>query len=330
MSLIMFIAFAFSMSCTKDDNRGDTGQPPSMKGILVYPSADELMVYSFADKTERKVFSEGYGYNVSADGSMFLWFDYDAFESESAVHIHRFDDVESSDSFTAPYAIEKNPDFRPGSESLGMLVKSTDEPLLRTDFHLLDRTGKSLAMVPHVKDFAFSPDGDDLIIAAEALDAQGNPAGYAIATISDFAVEGQAVSKIIRTFADYSTVPVDLAVSPDGNTIAYTFNNHIYTLLLAEGAEHKQVTDSRFNEWDTGWSPDGKYLVLGFSDQAATNDCSELRIVPADPPSPVQLVPGYNNEPVDDLQPTAAGGKVIHGCAIAGIKWFPDGFTDGH
>ncbi|MGV3764096.1 MAG: TolB family protein [Parapedobacter sp.] len=321
MSLILFIAFAFFMSCTKDDNRGNTGQDPSMKGTLVYPSADELMVYSFADKIERTVFSAGYGYNVSADGSMFLWFDYNAFESESTIHIHRFDDVESSDSFTAPYAIEKTPDFRPGSESLGVLVKSADEPLLRTDFHLMDRAGKSLAMVPHVKDFAFSPDGDDLIIAAEALDAQGNPAGYAIAKISDFAVEGQAVSNVIRTFADYSTVPVDLAISPDGATIAYTFNNHIYTLLLTKGAEHKQVTDSRFNEWDAGWSPDGKYLVLGFSDQATTNDCSELRIVPADPSSPIQLVPGYDDEPVDDLQPTA-GGKAIHGCAVAGIKWF--------
>src|SRR3546814_20754660 len=135
--------------------------------------------------------------------------------------------------------------------------------------------GKSLAMVPHVKDFAFSPDGNDLIIAAEALDAQGHPAGYAVAKIINFAVEGQAVSKIIRTFADYSMLPVDLAVSPDGSTVAYTFDDHIYTLPLAEGAEHNQVTDSRFNEWDAGWSHAGDYLVLGFSAQAATNACRE-------------------------------------------------------
>src|SRR3546814_12943328 len=68
--------------------------------------------------------------------------------------------------------------------------------------------GKSLAMVPHVKDFAFSPDGNDLIIAAEALDAQVHPAGYAVAKIINFAVEGQAVSTIIRTFADYSMLPI--------------------------------------------------------------------------------------------------------------------------
>src|SRR3546814_4288610 len=101
--------------------------------------------------------------------------------------------------------------------------------------------------------------------------------------------------------SDVCSSDLDLAVSPDGSTVAYTFDDHIYTLPLAEGAEHNQVTDSRFNEWDAGWSPDGDYLVLGFSDQAATNDCSEIRIVPAHPSDPVLLEPGYNGEQVDEL-----------------------------
>src|SRR3546814_20991241 len=96
-----------------------------MKGTLIYPSADALMVYSFADQLEQNVFSEGYGYNVSADGRMFLWFDYDAFEGESTIHIHRFVNIESKSSFTAPYAIEKDTDFRPDSESIGEVGRAS-------------------------------------------------------------------------------------------------------------------------------------------------------------------------------------------------------------
>src|SRR5690606_38538363 len=139
----------------------------------IYPATNELIVYSFADKTERKVFVDGYGYNVSADGDEFLWYDYNPFDDESTIQLHPFGNIESYTALTVPYAVVTAPQFVPHSELIGALVQSADEPFVRNDFHLFDRLGNSIALVRHVKDFAFTPDGQGLVITAEALNSAG-------------------------------------------------------------------------------------------------------------------------------------------------------------
>lgn len=323
-SLLFLSALAVSPSCSKNGDQpgGDPGA--ALKGELIYPITNELVVYSFADKTERKVFVDGYDYNVSADGTEFLWYDYDPFDGKSTIQIHSFADNESYAELTVADAVEAAPQFVPGSEMIGALVQSSDDPFIRNDFHLLDRSGSRIALVRHVKDFAFTPDGNSLVIAAEALDSAGEATGCALVKIDNFAVEDGFTPTIIRSFADYGLLPYDLAVSPDGSQVVYTFNSHLYTIPLIANAEHKQITASRFMEVDAGWSPDGKYLVFGLNATVGTTDCSDIRIAPSNPPSPITIEPS-GDEPADPLQPTRNEGRVktLHCCAVRSIRWLP-------
>jgi len=295
-----------------------------LKGQLIYPVTNELAVYSFDDKTERKVFVDGYGYNVSADGTEFLWYDYSPFDGKSIIQIHQFADIEMYTSITVPYAVEEAPQFVPASEMIGVLVQSPNAPFIRNDFHLFDRSGNRIALVRHVKDFAFTPDGQGLVITAEALNSAGDVTGYALVKIDDFAVEDSFTPTVIRSFPDYSLLPYDLAVSPDGSQVVYTYNAHLYTIPLTDGAEHKQITNSRFGEVNAGWSPDGKYIVFGMSASAGTTDCGDIRIVPSNPPAPITLEPS-SDEPVDPLQPARKDGpvKTLHCCVARTILWLP-------
>ena len=322
IQLLFLSALVVFPSCSKDGNQPDAGT--ALKGKLIYPVTNELVVYSFADQTERKVFVDGYGYNVSADGKEFLWYDYSPFDDESTIQIHPFTDIQAYTTLTIPYAVEAAPQFVPGSETIGALVQSADDPLIRNDFHLLDRSGNRIALVRHVKDFAFTPDGQGLVMTAEALNSSGDVTGYALVKIDDFAVEGSFTPTIIRSFPDYNLLPEDLAVSPDGSRVVYTYNAHLYTIPLTVNAEHRQITNSRFAEVDAGWSPDGEYIVFGMNASAGVTDCSDIRIVPSNPPSPITLEPS-GDEPVDPLQPTRKEGpvKTLHCCAVRTIHWLP-------
>ena len=322
--LLCLLPLAALFACSKDGNPQDADTGASLKGKLIYPTIDELVVYSFADKTEQRIFVDGYGYNVSADGSEFLWYDYRPFDSETTIQIHSFANPEAYTALTVPYAVEAAPQFVPGNETIGALVQSADDPLIRNNFILFNRSGDYIASIPHVKDFAFTPNGKDVVIAAEALNSAGDATGYALATIHDFAVEGNSTTTIIRSFPDYSMLPTDLSVSPDGNQVVYTYDEHLYTIPLTADVEHKQITDSRFAEVDAGWSPDGKYIVFGMHSLAGIADCSDIRIVPSDPAAPITLEPS-ENEPVDALQPYLKEGPVrtLHCCAVRTIRWLP-------
>lgn len=82
----------------------------------------------------------------------------------------------------------------------------------------------------------------------------------------------------IREFPSFETLPTDLAVSPDGTEMIYTYLEHLYRIDLATG-EHVQLTTSNFDESEAAFSPDGSQLVFKMA-QLGSVDSGRAYVIP--------------------------------------------------
>lgn len=318
--LPLFLLATSGVSCNKAEN--SLSGPGIHTGTLYYSSADELIRYDFETQSESTVFDGGDSYTVDPDKGKFAWYENDFYAQTTLVHIHDLEKPSDFGSIEIPAILESAPEFAPDEDLLGALARSTDEQDHRKDLLLFNYHGQVIGRIPHVKDYAFSPNGKDLIISAEALNEKGEAAGSALAIIKNYRGADQH-SLTIREFADYAQLPSDIAVSPNSSHVAYTHLDHLYTASLKEEAPPRQVTQSRFRELDASWSPDGDYLVFTASAEGDfSTDCGELRIVPAHPATPVPVPENaWNNAPADPMQPVNGNGKVIHSCGSESIYW---------
>ena len=318
--LLIFLIFP-NISCS--DDKDDIGRDSTFDGTLIFSSTSDLMIYGFKNKTLNNAFtSQGY-YSISHDGSQFVWMDVAFGAGQTKVHIHNLSNVYESETATVSYVLEETPKLLPHSTNFGGLVKSEEQPSVRNDFVLWSREGKVIGRIQRVHDFAFSPNGKDIVLSAETTDANGNPTGYSVVLIKGFLQPSMENTVIIRQFAAYNELPDELAISPDGTRLVYRYRDHLYTVTLEANAAHKQITTSRFREMYPGWSPDGSHIVFVFSDTNGISNCGEIRIVPSSPTKPIEQLPrpDIGNNPIDDLQPTSSDGKVIISCGSAGISW---------
>jgi hypothetical protein len=75
----------------------------------------------------------------------------------------------------------------------------------------------------------------------------------------------------------------DIAVSPDGTKIALSGGNHLW-MMNADGSNLTQITESNNKEVSPTFSPDSKYLLIGY-DFTRTNQWGRywyMAIIPAD------------------------------------------------
>lgn len=81
------------------------------------------------------------------------------------------------------------------------------------------------------------------------------------------------------------------AISPDGNTIAFTYRGDIYTVPFGGGQAHRVTTDKAYDTRPI-WSPDGKKIVFS-SNRMGSQD---LYIVDAEGGEPVRLTTHSGSE----------------------------------
>gem|GEM_PF-1248441 len=313
----IFSLIILCIACGKSNDKSP--HHSDQTGFLYYSAADDLIRFDFSTRREISIFSEGNNYRIALDGQQFVWYKNDPWQKTTHIQVHRTQAPDDYFTITLPYLLESTPSFAPNEELLAALTASTDDPITRKDLLLFNYQGENIGRIPHVKDFAFAPNGKDLVIAAEAIN--GTNRGYALAVIKDYRSASSQQSITIHEFADYNLLPTDLAVAPNSSALAFTHSDHLYTVDLVAGATLKQITQSRFKEVDVNWSPNGEYLIF-VANVTDNLGCGEIRIIPSSPKE-IIVVPddGVDNAPADPLQPIDQNGKVIHSCGSENIFW---------
>jgi len=120
--------------------------------------------------------------------------------------------------------------------------------------------------------------------------------------------------------------PIDPpAISPDGRVIAFALlrnGKHRLHRLSADGAELQPLTDTIDVRGTASWSPDGKWIAVGGSD----NNGAGLFKIPVDGGTPVRVLKGQAIDPVwspDGTWIAYAGANVSIWSPLLGVR--PDG-----
>lgn len=313
----ILILFLMPTGCKKSDS-----SIPEKSGTLYYSSANELIKYDFQSKREISMFSGGDNYRISEDAKRFLWYKNNFTDGVTQVQIHNLQTPTDYQTITIPTIIEHTPRFAIGETSLfAALARAEDDPIDRTDLIFFSFDNQINGRIPHVKSFAFLPNGKDLILSAEALNSQGESVGYALAILKNYQSQTDQQSIVIHEYPNYAQLPEGIAVSSNGQQVVFTQSDHLYTTTVQEDSTPKQITQSRFREIDAGWSPDGQSIVFT-ANVTGIAECGEIRIIPANPANPIPIPEdGVNNKPADPLQPLDTNGEVIHACASESFIW---------
>lgn len=325
LALFASTLIMFSTACNNDDDSQVNNGNDNRQGTLYYSAAGELIRYNFQTKQEINLFSEGDQYWVSSDQKRFVWYKNNFYDGTTQVQIHNLTNPTEYQAITLPYILDQTPRTIPGSDQqYTALARAEDGAVERQDLVVFNSDNpNSSGRIPHVKAFSITPGGNDIVIAVEALDEAGSAMGFALAVVKNFrSVEGQS-SFIIHEYPNYNQLPTDISISPNGQELVFTQMDHLYTVNIQPEATPKQITTSRFREADAAWSKDGKHIVFTANITGTTDDCGEIRIIPAHPKEIISVPQdGSDNEPVDELQPVDNSGKTIHSCGSEPIFWF--------
>lgn len=82
--------------------------------------------------------------------------------------------------------------------------------------------------------------------------------------------------------------PIQPSVSPDGTTVAFRMNDHIWTMKI-DGTDLRQITTGTKDESYPTWSPDGKSLIFPVFGTFETTFYNAMAIVPAAPAEMINL-----------------------------------------
>lgn len=324
LTLFTFLLFIFNIACSKNRGGPSDNGDPIKQGLLYYSAADELIRYDFQSKQEVKLFSEGDHYRISPDAKRFIWYKNNFTDGTTLIQVHNLSNPDEYKPVTLSYILDQTPRFIPGSDHQYVaLARADDGAVKRQDLVVFSSDNSSATgRIPHVKAFAILPNGNDLVISAEAFDASGASVGFALAVVRNFRSASGQKSFTIHEYPDYAQLPEDISISPDGRELVFTHLDHLYTVSVQQNGSPKQITQSRFGEADAAWSKDGKYIVFTANTTGPSYDCGEVRIIPAHPQNPIPIPEdGVNNEPVDDLQPVDVQGKTINACGSESYLW---------
>lgn len=124
---------------------------------------------------------------------------------------------------------------------------------------ILNRSGAIVARYDSLYEGTFAPDGrlvftgciDEGTFGAPILPTASRGEGLFITPA------GGGRARKMPVAVDKPLFP---AVSPDGTKVAFTYNEHIWTVGL-DGSGLRQVTSGARSETYPAWSPDGKYIA---------------------------------------------------------------------
>lgn len=342
-SLLLGVFFASCDSST-DANGTECEENPAhldcnpefseLTGTLYYGSGSKtLMSYVFETQTETSLYkiveSGAYSFMVFPEGDKFAWPDQYNTGQGTWLQIHDLSNPGSYEEVLLTSANLRHTyssiELAPAGEVIGALEPAEESS--RNNLILFDTEGNYLFGYPFVKDFAFAPNGTDLVLSMEVRDG-GTVAGYAVGVIRNYRSEAPE-AYVVKQFADYGQLPEGLSVSPNSSTLAYAYEKHIYTVSLQEGTGHHQITTSGSREWNVRWSPDGNYLAFMYRASGTSDNMGRVVIVPVHTnDEPVQIRTNVNHDVLPDeaYAPFPLGLETGDGRVVAkdpGPFWIP-------
>lgn len=143
-----------------------------------------------------------------------------------------------------------------------------------------------------------SPDGRTL---AYFSDVEGGQGLYALS------VDGGEPRLLMKN--ECGDCCADPRWSPDGETLAYTYKDGLYTISASGGDSKKLSTLYLWESWTVRWSPDGKYIAaLAYQEGEKEN---AVYVVPAEG-GEAKLLSGDNKDYKEGLEWTPDGQSLVY------------------
>lgn len=276
LSTMLAIAICL-YACSKDKGPSpDPGkQGYGLNGTLIYNWATEgILKTALKTGVRSTVLPENtgrYGWDVSRDGTKIL-------QSTEApddldANLYTYSDIASGTVVSQFKYYPENGDLTNGfispDQSMIAIDPTFDDGIIIVNMKgkvLYNLTGYGGKKFGYGTQIAWMPDNSLLFTLGQSI----------YRTNTDF-----TKATLIKTLSFESWG--DLAVSFDGQKIAFDGGNHIWT-MMSDGSQLTQVTTSDSQEKVSAFSPDGQYLLIG-TDYQVTGPFGSmwyLAIIPAD------------------------------------------------
>ncbi|MGN7824952.1 hypothetical protein ACTJJB_32815 [Chitinophaga sp. 22536] len=261
LSLILLCFLVLPMACSKDKNGGIAGG--GGQGTLYYAAFKGFMKLDLRSGQQQQLIDIGSmshqeRFDVSRDGAEIV-----AYEESLSSDQVRFTIYNNSGQVAASFQVRQYvngvPRISPDKSKVAVIWQPAST-YPRKFVAVFTRSGQQVAGFEGVSDYAWLPDGR-LVMTAPGGFYLSNPQLTSASRIAD-----------VSRFAD---VPGQLDVCPDGASVLFTSNYHVWVMNL-DGSGMRQLTTSDVKEWYPAWSADGKkiFFTLDWS-----GNCKEVRVM---------------------------------------------------
>lgn len=280
-------------------------------GKLVTEYSGDIRYYDFKTKEETVVYKEAGQPSVTTDGDVLT---ISGKFPKANYLIQRADPefnnnkalVDLSDGWIGGhiYGVKMSPD---GEHIAAGITSYGDYKINEDAVVVFDLEGKIVAQFEKKYQSDWTPDGK-LVMTGSLLSGSSDDKVYTKGEAGIF-ISKKDFSSLKRIDPGFDDpAPVNVAVSPDGDQLAFVKNSHVWIMDI-DGENARQVTASGGDNMESfpTWSPDGKYIACWSFKTFERSYYTAIAIIPADTKKPVKLT---NEAPV---WPRDEDGKRISG-----------------
>lgn len=261
LSFVYLCLLVTLVACSKDKGGGAAGGGP--QGTLYYASFKGFMKMNLRGGQQQQLLdiasmSHQERFDISRDGSEIVTYEESLSSNQVAFTIYSTGGQVAA-SFQVSQYVNGVPRISPDKSKIAVIWQPAST-YPRKYVAVFTRNGQQVAGFEGATDDAWAPDGR-LVLTAPGGFYLSNPQLTSASRIAD-----------VSRFPD---VPGQLDVSPDGSSILFTSNYHIWTMNM-DGSGIRQLTTSDVKEWYPSWSADGKkiFFTLDWS-----GNCKEVRMM---------------------------------------------------
>lgn len=259
LSLIHLCLLVVLLACSKDKNAGAAG---GGNGTLYYATFKGFMKLDLRSGQQQQLIDIGSmshqeRFDVSRDGAGIVAYEESLASDQVAFTIYTSGGGVAG-TFQVRQYVSGVPRISPDKSKIAVIWQPAGT-YPRKFMTVFTRSGQQVAGFEGVADYAWLPDGRMVMTA---------PGGFYVSN-----AQLTSASRIADA-SRFPDVPGQLDVSPDGASVLFTSNYHIWVMNL-DGSGMRQLTTSDVKEWYPAWSADGKkvFFTLDWS-----GNCKEIRV----------------------------------------------------